>query len=694
MLAIRPLTKISSPQIMDPKMDSGCVPEGDTFEPDFDVCGELDASQVIWIMDELLQLEMSLHDGYPLSQNLFTSLHLFRLISPDNNYPYQFFYHRQHGVQDSLVHNVLRAYCIGVIKCCQLALQLIQDHTFYEEEDFVSYLFGRELLPKLDSVESRRLLSEAMKWLDTSDLDTESKLALHNRLVMRNAMLRSFEGDDEYWLQLRKQFAGLEAGHKLAKSIAEAFSDKVQRQLATSTPPRPMPKFEWEDGVKRWMQLCDDIVAAHMLTSYETIQSPHCLQRATWAFAYRNPPPNTFARAKLQDILTSDENVAGQISHFDLMLTDIRDLVLCGDPLADPAAFQIEVPSDVRHQTSRIVEGFMSRVFAEYLNIYRMVCQNRCRMRRTFTQAIPLLDELETVARAADEDLHALVAPRRFIDEAGNPCTLFPLSAWTRYHKLQIIEWTIQLGFETDLYLPNEICNMYIFLEANSEARESQLRTLEQVAIDRVRKLVSSTSTHAARGEMDYIESCRAWIESMRHKTMVTRLLSMSLGSLFALLEHHGIIDTKAKPYEEARLRYDARMKPFMGMVNDPDPGLDYFNKMKGQMISNSDQQSSLPLTIQGINAMIKEAKTRLVTLKNTPPSEGKYVGTEEQWKKEIKSLETVCVAVTVTLSQLQRMWDHRGEDHLGELVEVVILPPGKRYHDWWVVPVIRSKMQ
>lgn len=679
-------------------MDSGCIPEGDPFEPDFDVCGELDPSQVLWIMDEILLLEMSLHDGYPLSQNLFTSLHIFRLISPDNDSPYHFHYDKHATGQDHLVHAVLRPYCVGVIKCCQLALQLIQEHTFYEEEDFVTYLFGRELLPRLDFETSQRMLNTAMEWLTTADLEPSILNALKDRVSMRLTMLQSFEGQDDFWPTLRNQIEALRKDHSLVSAIPDAFSEKVQRQLATSTPPRPMPQLQWDDGITKWLHLCDDVTAARALTSNDMIISPHCLQRATWAFAYRNPVPNTFTRAKMQEILTSDENVAGQVSHFDLILTDIRDLVLSGDPLADPTAFQIEAPTDVRHQASRIIEGFMSRMFGEYLNIYRMVCQNRCRMRRLFTQAIPLLDELESVARTSDEELNMVVAPRQFMDEAGKICTLSPLSAWVRHHKLQILEWTIQLGFETDLYLPDEMCNMYVLLEANAEARASHLQTLEQVAADRIRKLLAATSNampSSTRNDIQYIESCRAWIGSIRHKTMATRLLSVSLGSLYALLEHYDVVDTKAKPYEDAQLRYDARMKPFLCMMNDVEPGLDYFNKMKTQMVSglvSAGQKPSLPSAIEAINGMIKETKKQLATLKQTQPAAGKYTGTEEQWKKEMKSLETVCVAITVTASQLLRIWEKRGDSELKDLIEVNFPTPGKRYHDWWVIPQIKEK--
>lgn len=37
----------------------------------------------------------------------------------------------------------------------------------------------------------------------------------------------------------------------------------------------------------------------------------------------------------------------------------------------------------------------------------------------------------------------------------------FPLSTWTYHQKLRTMEWIVQLGFELDLYLPDEIAGMY-----------------------------------------------------------------------------------------------------------------------------------------------------------------------------------------------------------------------------------------
>ena len=137
-----------SDQIMDPKMDSGYIEEGDSFESDFDPAAGLDLEEVLWIMDELLCMEMAFHQGYPLSQNVFTSSHIFRLIDPETTWPYYLDFNDgqekgdvevdsdESSIRQGLVHVVLEAYCVGLIKCVQMALGAIQSQTYYEVRAF------------------------------------------------------------------------------------------------------------------------------------------------------------------------------------------------------------------------------------------------------------------------------------------------------------------------------------------------------------------------------------------------------------------------------------------------------------------------------------------------------------------------------------------------------------------------------
>ncbi|KAF2162062.1 hypothetical protein M409DRAFT_69297 [Zasmidium cellare ATCC 36951] len=684
-------------EIMDPKMDSGRIPPGDSFEPDFDVCAGLNANQVLWIMDELFRLEMSFQDGYPLSQNIFTSLHVFRLLAPENRHPYHLRFEGlsakdETTVQQQLVHFVLRAYCIAVVKCVQCTLNLIQTYTYYEEEDFVTYLFGRELLPTLSPVDGTRLLIDAADWLETSGLDQDVQDTLRLRLLAREELLTSMDSTDEgvdEWDKFKAKIQDIRQQHELATPVPDAFSDKVQRQLATSTPPRPMAQLSWDQACEKWTQLCDDILTTRALTSFRIRQSPHCLQRATWAFAYRQPPPGTYARAKMQEILTAGDCVAGEVSHFDLMLTDIRDLVLAGDPLADPASFQIEVPTDPRHRASRLIEDFMSRMFGEYTNIYRMVCQNRCRMRRTFTQALPIFDELETVAHEVDEQLNEIVVPRLMQDVSGNLHKHCPLSTWTRIHKLQMMIWVIQLGFETDLYLPDELREIFTVLQ---HLTRTSLSCLIEMELFVVKKLQLPEAGKLSREDREQCRSSSEWIKSLSLQDQVNVTLASLLSSFCTTLQDLALIDARPKPYSQAQHRYEARYKPFLGLQWDSVPGLEDLERQgRADLIINL---SEIQQICSSYGEAIKTTRGMLNELKGTNPTQAKYVGTEDEWKKNIKSLETTCVAISVAASQLQRICEkHPGKlDRLGEVAEVSFPPPEKRYHIWWVVPQLKEK--
>lgn len=674
-------------------MDSGYVAPGDSFEPDFDVCRGLDAAEIIWVVDELSCLEIAWHDGYPLSQTVFTSLHIDRLLSPDNNTPYNF-YHGEWPAGDisderQLVHTVLRAYCLAVIKCAQLVLHIVQSQNFCEEEDFVTHLFGRELAPKLNTDDCYKSLDEALRYVSTANLPADVSEALKARLCFRRTYLACLINDIDDWADLITRMQIIDRTNSLGQPLPEAFSDKVQRQLATSTPPRPMLQVSWKKACTKWTKMCADIVEAKRLTSFWVCQSPHCLQRAMWAFAYREPQPNTFARAYLQDRLFGSDRLTDDLSHFDLLLTDIRDLVLAGDPLADPDSFQVELPSDPRHRCSRLIETFMDKVFEEYLNVYRIVCQNRCRIRRTFTQAIPILDGLETEAMQTDLELNT-IAPREAIPNAsGANVQLNPLTSWTRFYKVEIMARTIQLGFETEIYLPDELCSMYYLLSVFAHQQCSRLELIERHVLVRTLNLLDrpqQNQRYAAEGV-----ASRDWLRSLHLRWDAIRMMALALWRLCGILVAVKIIEPPKRDFAQDQLLYDARMKPYLSVTNDPIPSLQDFTRARQNI-------KTVETTCKSISMDVKEAKAHFAQLKLLSPEEAKYVGTEEQWKREMKQLETTCVAIAVQASQLLRIAEKHGKkdardgDSLKGLVEVSIPVTGARYHDWWIVPMLKER--
>ncbi|KAK5702783.1 N-alpha-acetyltransferase, non-catalitic subunit [Elasticomyces elasticus] len=672
-------------EIMDPKMDSGYIPPGDSVEPRFDVCLGLPAEEVIWIMDELLRLTIVWHDGYPLSQTIYTSLHVDRLLSPDNKAPYTFSFgdttDKYDKTEERLVHVVLRAFCVALVKSCALVLHTIQSQNFYEEEDFVTHLFGRELLPGVGAEEALRLVDEAVSFVEAVELDKDVRSALSERLQFVRLYVSQLMNDIDDWTDMTAM-GEIADTHALVRARPEAFSDKVQRQLATSTPPRPMVPITWKEAHQRWLKLSADITEAGDLTDYDMCQSPHGLQRAIWVFVYRNPTPNTFARAYLQNKLFAGEQVTEGITFFDLMLTDMRDLVLAGHELANPQSFVVEMPADPRHKCSRIMESFMDKAFDEYMNLYRMVCQNRCRIRRTFTQSVGILDVLEKDAQRSDAELDGVIGGILLPTEDDSALiALSPLTSWTKYHKLLVMAWTIQLGFETDIYLPHEAGMMYWYLMVFAQRRRKLLEHIDRFTSARVKNLASSGDV---RPQAEAVVSLD-WLAVLRKEVDLTISLSSALWQLNTALAMTKAIEAPKRDYAQEQLLYDVRMKSYLGIAHDPVPSLDEYRDAE-QSIRSIDE------ACVNVDSAVKDAKACLAELKKTTSKQGKYFGTENEWKREMKQLETSCVAVGVQTFQLRRTAYKHGQQSLKGILEVRIPPPGSRYHDWWPVPQVKEK--
>lgn len=77
---------------------------------------------------------MTWHMGHPLSQSLFTSAYLDRLLWPDPKTLEQARFERDKtpGQGNELLHLVLRAYCLGLLKTCDFVRRTIMSEHYYE----------------------------------------------------------------------------------------------------------------------------------------------------------------------------------------------------------------------------------------------------------------------------------------------------------------------------------------------------------------------------------------------------------------------------------------------------------------------------------------------------------------------------------------------------------------------------------
>jgi hypothetical protein len=133
---------------MDPKMDSGFLEPGETLEDDYDTLAPLLPEELIGIMDQLLCYEMAWHTGYPLSQTLFTSVYIDKLLWPETKVLEQAQFYRGEIPNDRRpgpLLEVLRAYCLAVIKGCDFVIAKITGRDYFEEEDFCTHTYNRVL---------------------------------------------------------------------------------------------------------------------------------------------------------------------------------------------------------------------------------------------------------------------------------------------------------------------------------------------------------------------------------------------------------------------------------------------------------------------------------------------------------------------------------------------------------------------
>lgn len=77
---------------------------------------------------------MAWHMGHPLSQSLFTSLYLDRLLWPEPKTLERARFDRdwEPGPGNEMLHVVLRAYCLGLIKTCDYVHRRISTEHYYE----------------------------------------------------------------------------------------------------------------------------------------------------------------------------------------------------------------------------------------------------------------------------------------------------------------------------------------------------------------------------------------------------------------------------------------------------------------------------------------------------------------------------------------------------------------------------------
>ncbi|KAK4142788.1 Mak10 subunit, NatC N-terminal acetyltransferase-domain-containing protein [Dichotomopilus funicola] len=719
-------------EVMDPKMDSGCLAPGESLDDDYDVSRLLSPSEVIGIIDQLFSLEMAWHLGYPLSQTLFTSVYVEKLQHPNPTTIHDADFIRGHAADSPRdpMHTVLRAYCLGLLKACYFVNERIKSEHIYEEEDFVTNTYNRSLLESLNRSDIYDEIVTARQVLrDTHHTETnELAQALDFRLQFRLAFLRAIELSElrtdpasltPPWAEMQAVWSKISKTRDLGSAVPGAFSTKIQRRLASTMPPRPIVQPSAQETQRHFEKLIEDGMSVLNVLNYTDSQS---LLKFVLTFQAQKPQPMVYVRALLQNFLFHDMIILGQLSIRRVMDDDLSIVVLPDSILLDPINDTIEAPHQPRFIIASHMEIFRQRAAQSYLDIFRAFCQNRCRVRRTLFHSLQDWEMLQAEAEEIDELLqpHAdeklLVYPPR---TGGIPTGSMPLSSWAYHYKLQLMQWTVQLGFELEIYQPNELASMYWYL--------AYLAQTHIYHIDRIKFFTTHRLETTHPTSPQYPRS-QAFLEHTHALTRATFSLALALSTLYTALARLGLLpslttsssplappaSSSSRPYSTDALRHEIRMKPFAS-VSLPDlPS----HEMMVQATTRGGMSSTAGLLeeVKGSVANVRRQLGVLAALAGDDGEEGTKrrddngvagewstangnkvfaVGCLDRWKGQV--VEGWMKAVVEIEEVVERVSKAENETKGGGVkgegvvtrLKLKVPRPSEAGHEWWIVPRI-----
>ncbi|CAE7196519.1 hypothetical protein PTNB73_08207 [Pyrenophora teres f. teres] len=714
---------IGAIEIMDPKMDSGFLEPGETLEDEYDTLAPLLPEELIGIMDQLLCYEMAWHTGYPLSQTLFTSVYIDKLLWPEARVLEQSQFYRGEVPDDRRpgpLLQVLRAYCLTVIKGCDFVIAKITGRDYFEEEDFCTHTYNRVLFVSVPMDVFLRELDAAVEILEDTDLKIDDALrkAIISRLELRKDFLRALDLDlplDQIsysWPSILQGIDALKNTHQLGKAVQGAFSPKMQRRLASTVPPRPVVELDFKDALEKLQHIAADCKEATRFV--ELPQDPLEYLSFLWHFASRSPPPLAYARSYLSTLLFHPDVLNTSAS---LPLADCKTLVFPVSPILDPINWTFSPPRNPnfpkppRLQLALLIDEFVERAGQAYMDLWIAMGQNRCRLRRMLTHVITGWDMLQADASLIDADIASATSELGLNDQVMD----FSLSTWVYHHKLTMMQKVILLGFEQDIYLPDEYTGMYLFLSLIATRRNALLKRIQAHHDTQHSRL--SKSTQESPRELHELEDAKSYVGSLLAETEATAALSRALARFYMVLLYATLLNIPTRPFSSEALRYEVRMKPFLALA--PPEALP-FEEFKALMapfgeFPASSSSSSASASAERTHAMsefvkavtdgesetwreiesnIKAAKTALQEYKRLGVKAAKAEGVRASWDKEVQCLVQTCVALGLGVKGVKDVFlaGKREEAeglHLAHKIRIDIAEAGKRYSDGWVIPSI-----
>ncbi|XP_073062538.1 uncharacterized protein [Primulina eburnea] len=474
---------MSALEIMDPKMDSGIVstyysvdeaiengaaPVPLSFDRTKDIQGLID------IMDHLLSCEATWHKGGSLSQTVFSCLYLLR---PDR----------------TSSHALLHSFSRVVRATCNAVVSAVSDARTNEEDDFFTMAYGLPLkgdgdekcLSMLHAVEEtilrqlkacKALLSKRIVVEDVEPLQTD--LGLEEGFC--KALLGRLRVPQHFYHVLtcmrRPQGKGLELAKKhivsclweldsILKSeeflrttrargtLEDRLEDKttasgcrpigfdstLNSRSATPTPPRAIRLLSWKEAVNYFRKLLHDL---DIICSYPL--DPIFEGALRFVVDFQKFQPDLVARAHIQLLLVQDGKLYGRDPIF---------AVICKASLLSDGTKN----HDIQKNEAVVQLGQL------LISLLRVLCTNTAWQRRKLGKLVQdwriIYVQLELAFREKFGDIASTSIDQ---DVCLKICK--HILIWVEEQTYWIALRFLTLGFELELYSPNEYCMVYWYI--------------------------------------------------------------------------------------------------------------------------------------------------------------------------------------------------------------------------------------
>lgn len=473
---------MSALEIMDPKMDSGMVckyysvdeaiANGAAPVPlSFDKT--VDVQCIIDIMDHLLACEATWHRGQSLAQTVFSCIYI---LKPD--------------ITSS--HALLHSYCRIIRATCKAVVSVVSDARTHEEEDLFTMTYGLPLngdgdekcLSMLNAVEetiSRQLracrapslkkrASEDIEPLQTNlDLEEGYCKALLCRLRFRKHfyhVLTSMKRPQGRGLELaRKHIASClseiecirrssdflsTSAHKTCENGLDdtttasgcqpiGFDSTLNSRLAAPTPPRAIKTLNWKKAIEYFEKLLHDL---DIICSYSL--DPFLEGVLSFVVQFQKSQPDLIARAHLQLLLVQDGKLFGQ------------------NPIFSVISKAAELPDATKNHVIQKNE-YIVQLGQLVINLLKILCTNAAWQRRKLGKILQdwrvIHVQLELAFRKEFGEMSSILSDENLCMKIARH-----ILNWVEEQTYWIASRFLMLGFELELYQPNEYCMVYWYM--------------------------------------------------------------------------------------------------------------------------------------------------------------------------------------------------------------------------------------